>query len=116
MVDPPFERDVLCFEGRIRGDVPRHVFGPNDFFRKQIKAKRKDKEKVKRKITRESKRQVKGKLTLESCVSLGRCPPWVACPCPWLWGFLFWSRGEDEKCWMSVRVDLQGILAGYFID
>jgi hypothetical protein len=35
-----FRRGILCFGGRIRGDVHRHVFGPNDFFRKQIKAER----------------------------------------------------------------------------
>jgi hypothetical protein len=29
---------ILCFEGGIRGDVLRHVFGPDDFFRKQIEA------------------------------------------------------------------------------
>jgi hypothetical protein len=56
-----------------------------------------NKEEVKHEITQESKKQVKGKLTLEWCVSLGRCPPWVACLCPWPWGFLFWSRGENEK-------------------
>jgi hypothetical protein len=56
-----------------------------------------NKEEVKHEITHERKKQVKGKLTLEWCVSLGRCPPWVACLCPWPWGFLFWSRGEDEK-------------------
>jgi hypothetical protein len=33
-------RGVLCFKGRIRGDVVRHVFGPDDFLRKQIKAER----------------------------------------------------------------------------
>jgi hypothetical protein len=33
-------RGVLCFEGGIRGDVLRHAFGPDDFFRKQIKAER----------------------------------------------------------------------------
>jgi hypothetical protein len=59
--------------------------------------KEKNKEEVKHGITQESKKQVKGKLTLEWCVSLGRCPPWVACLCPWPWGFLFCSRGEDEK-------------------
>jgi hypothetical protein len=81
--------------GAVRGDVLRRIFGPNGFFRKQIKAERRNEEVVKRKTTRKSKKQ--GKLTLESCVSLGSCPPWVACPCPWLWGFLFWTRGEDEK-------------------
>jgi hypothetical protein len=35
-----FRRGILCFEGGIRGDVLRHVFGPDDFFRKQIKAER----------------------------------------------------------------------------
>jgi hypothetical protein len=34
------ERGILCFEGRIRGDVLWHVFGPDDFLRKQIKAER----------------------------------------------------------------------------
>jgi hypothetical protein len=33
-----FRRGILCFEGRIRGDVLRNVFGPNDFLRKQIEA------------------------------------------------------------------------------
>jgi hypothetical protein len=33
-------RGILCFEGRIRGDVLRHVFGPDDFLKKQIKAER----------------------------------------------------------------------------
>jgi hypothetical protein len=33
-------RSILCFKGRIRGDVLRHVFGPDDFLRKQIKAER----------------------------------------------------------------------------
>jgi hypothetical protein len=33
-------RGILCFEGRVRGDVLRHVFGPDEFFRKQIKADR----------------------------------------------------------------------------
>jgi hypothetical protein len=33
-----FRRGILCFKGRIRGDVLRHVFGPDDFLRKQIEA------------------------------------------------------------------------------
>jgi hypothetical protein len=40
MAGPLFRRGVLCFEGGIRGDVLGHVFGPDDFFRKQIKAER----------------------------------------------------------------------------
>jgi hypothetical protein len=39
MVDPLLGRGVLCFEGGIRGDVFGRFFGPNDFLRKQIKAK-----------------------------------------------------------------------------
>jgi hypothetical protein len=41
MVDPLLERGILCFEGGVKGDVFRRFFGPNDFLRKQIKAKRK---------------------------------------------------------------------------
>jgi hypothetical protein len=89
MVDLLLGRGILCFEGRVRGDVFKRCFGPNDFFRKKIKAKRKNKEEVKHEITQGSEEQVKGKLTLEWCVSLGCCPPWVACLCPWPWGFLF---------------------------
>jgi hypothetical protein len=33
-------RCILCFKGRIRGDVLRHVFGSDDFLRKQVKAER----------------------------------------------------------------------------
>jgi hypothetical protein len=40
MVGPLFRSGILCFEGGIEGDVLRHVFGPDDFFRKQIKAER----------------------------------------------------------------------------
>jgi hypothetical protein len=40
MAGPLFRCGVLCFEGGIGGDVLRHVFSPNDFFKKQIKAER----------------------------------------------------------------------------
>jgi hypothetical protein len=43
VVDLLLWRDVLCFERGVRGDVFRRFFGPNDFLRKQIKAKRKTK-------------------------------------------------------------------------
>jgi hypothetical protein len=33
-------RSILCLKGRVRGDVLRHVFGPDDLLRKQIKAER----------------------------------------------------------------------------
>jgi hypothetical protein len=74
VVDPLLRRDVLCFEGGVRGDVFRCFFGPKNFFRKQIRAEE-NKEGVKYGITHRSKEQVKGKLTLEWCASLGRCPP-----------------------------------------
>jgi hypothetical protein len=38
MVDPLLRRGILCFEGGVRGDVLRHIFGPDDFFGKQVKA------------------------------------------------------------------------------
>jgi hypothetical protein len=43
VVDLLFWRGILCFEGGVGGDVFRRVFDPNDFLRKQIKAKRKTK-------------------------------------------------------------------------
>jgi hypothetical protein len=41
VVDLLLWRGILCFEGGVGGDVFRRFFGPNDFLRKQIKAKRK---------------------------------------------------------------------------
>jgi hypothetical protein len=38
VVDSLFWCGVLCFKGRVRGDVLRRFFGPKDFFREQIKA------------------------------------------------------------------------------
>jgi hypothetical protein len=40
MADSLLGRGILCFKRGIRGDVLGHVFGPNDFLRKQIKAER----------------------------------------------------------------------------
>jgi hypothetical protein len=40
MVGPLFRRGILCFERGIGGDVLRHIFGPDDFFGKQIKAEK----------------------------------------------------------------------------
>jgi hypothetical protein len=34
MVGPLFKRGILCFERGIGGDVLRHIFGSDDFFRK----------------------------------------------------------------------------------
>jgi hypothetical protein len=38
MADSLLGRGILCLKRGIRGDVLGHVFGPNDFLRKQIKA------------------------------------------------------------------------------
>jgi hypothetical protein len=50
MVGPLFRRGVLCFEGGIGGDVLRHIFGPDDFLREQIKAGRGKEENMKHEI------------------------------------------------------------------
>jgi hypothetical protein len=49
MAGPLFRRGILCFEGGI-GDVLRHIFGPDDFFREQIKARRGKEENMKHEI------------------------------------------------------------------
>jgi hypothetical protein len=54
MVGPLFRRGVLCFEGRIGGDVLRHIFGPDDFFGEQIKAGRGQEENMKCEIMRKN--------------------------------------------------------------
>jgi hypothetical protein len=41
MVDPLLGRGILYFEGGVRGYVFGRCFGPNDFLRKHIKARRK---------------------------------------------------------------------------
>jgi hypothetical protein len=41
VVDLLLWHGILCFEGAVRGDIFRRFFDPNDFLRKQIKAKRK---------------------------------------------------------------------------
>jgi hypothetical protein len=88
MVGPLFRRGILYFEGGIGGDVLRHIFGPDDFFGKQIKAERGQEENMKRKIMRENEEQIKKELTSESYASLMSRSPGVAYPCPWHWGFL----------------------------
>jgi hypothetical protein len=44
-------RGILSFKRGIRGDVLGHVFGPNDFLRKQIKAEGENEEEVKHETT-----------------------------------------------------------------
>jgi hypothetical protein len=40
MVGLLFRRGLLCLEGVIRGNVLRHIFGPNDLFREQTKTEK----------------------------------------------------------------------------
>jgi hypothetical protein len=88
MIGPLFRRGILCFEGGIGGNVLRHIFGPDDFFGKQIKAERGQEENMKRKIMRDNEEQIKKELTSESYASLMSRSPGFAYPCPWRWGFL----------------------------
>jgi hypothetical protein len=50
MAGPLLRRGILCFEGGIGGDVLRHIFSPDDFFREQIKAERRKEENMKHEI------------------------------------------------------------------
>jgi hypothetical protein len=50
MAGPLFRCGIFCFAGGIGGDVLRHIFGPDDFFGKQVKVEKEKKEEVKRKI------------------------------------------------------------------
>jgi hypothetical protein len=43
MVGLLFRRGLLCLEGGIKGNVLRHIFGPNDLFREQIKTEKGEK-------------------------------------------------------------------------
>jgi hypothetical protein len=87
MAGPLLRRGILCFEGGIGGDVLRHIFSPDDFFREQVKAERGKEEKHEARDRMENEEQIKKELTFESYASSMRCSPGVACPCPWPWGF-----------------------------
>jgi hypothetical protein len=50
MAGPLLRRGVPCFDGGIGGDVLRHIFSPDDFFREQIKAERGKEENMKHEI------------------------------------------------------------------
>jgi hypothetical protein len=50
MAGPLLRRGILCFEGGIGGDVLRHIFSPDDFFREQIKVERGKEENMKHEI------------------------------------------------------------------
>jgi hypothetical protein len=96
MAGPLFRRGVLCFEGGIGGDVLRHIFGPDDLFREQIKAKRGKEEEVKRKITR--RREVdQGKTHLRIVRFFGGLLSWGCLPLSMASGFFPLVTGEEMR-------------------
>jgi hypothetical protein len=54
MVGLLFRRDLLCFKGGIGGNVLRHIFGPDDLFREQIKTEKGKEENMKHEIVRKN--------------------------------------------------------------
>jgi hypothetical protein len=52
MVGLLFRCGLLCLEGGIGGNVLRHIFGPNDLFREQIKTEKGKEENMKHEIVR----------------------------------------------------------------
>jgi hypothetical protein len=97
MAGPLFRRGILCFEGGIGGDVLRHIFGPDDFFREQIKAERGREEEMKRKIIWKTRSRSREKLTFESCVSLGGLPSWGCLPLSMALGFFHLETGGEMR-------------------
>jgi hypothetical protein len=96
MAGPLFRRGVLCFEGGIGGDVLRHVFGPDDFFRKQIKAERGKEEEVKRKIIWEQGVN-QGKTHLRIVRFFGGLLSWGRLPSSMALGFFPLETGEEMR-------------------
>jgi hypothetical protein len=96
MAGPLFGRGVLYFEGGIGGDVLKHIFGPDDFFRKQIKAERGKEEKVKRKIMWET-----GGRSRENSPSnrafFGGLLSWGCLPLSMALGFFPLETGEEMR-------------------
>jgi hypothetical protein len=96
MAGPLFRRGVLCFEGGIRGDVLRHIFGPDDFFREQIKAERGKEEEVKREIT--WKQEVnQGKTHLRIVRFFGGLLSWGCLPLSMALGIFPLETGEEMR-------------------
>jgi hypothetical protein len=98
MAGPLLGRGVLCFKGRIRGDVLRHVFGPDDFLRKQIKAERGKKQgggKIQDHIREQGANQRK---THSRIVRFfGMLPSWGCLPLSMALGFFPLRTGEEMR-------------------
>jgi hypothetical protein len=95
VIDPLFLSGALFFRGRVRGDVLGHFFSPKDFFRKQVKAKKREGVNM---ILRVGARNG----LKENSLSNGTLLWWSAVLLDGLLslvhhglgGFLLWSRGE----------------------
>jgi hypothetical protein len=96
MAGPLFWCGVLCFEGGIRGDVLRHIFGPYDFFREQIKTERGKEGEVKRKITWEQEVN-QGKTHLRIVCFFGGLLSWGCLPLSMAFGFFPLETGEEMR-------------------
>jgi hypothetical protein len=96
MAGPLFGRGVLCFEGGIGGDVLRHVFGPDDFIRKQIKAERGKEEEVKRKIIWETRSKSR-EIHLRIVRFFGGLLSWGCLPLSMALGFFPLETGEEMR-------------------
>jgi hypothetical protein len=94
MAGPLFRRGILFFEGGIGGDVLGHVFGPDDFFRKQIKAERGKEENVKRKIMWEQEVN-QGKTHLRIVRFFGGLLSWGCLTLSMALGFFPLETGEE---------------------
>jgi hypothetical protein len=97
MVGPLFRRGILCFEGGIRGDVLRHIFGPDDFFGKQIKAERGQEENMKRKIMRENEEQIKKRTHFRIVRFFDEPLSWGCLPLSMALGFSPLETGEEMR-------------------
>jgi hypothetical protein len=84
-------RSILCFKGRVRGDVLRHVFGPDDLLRKQIR------EEVKHETTLGNKRQDQRKTHSQIVRFLGMLPSWGCLPLSMALVFFPLKTGEEMR-------------------
>jgi hypothetical protein len=82
-------RGVLCFKRRIRGDVLRHVFGPDE--------RGKSREEVKHKTTLRNKKQIKGKTHSRIVRFFGMLPSWGCLPLSMALGFFPLRTGEKMR-------------------
>jgi hypothetical protein len=97
MVGPLFRRGILCFEGGIGGDVLRHIFGPDDFFGKQIKAGRGQEENMKREIMQKNEERNQGRTHFRIVRFFDEPLSWGCLPLSMALGFSSLEAGEDMR-------------------